>query len=162
MDEKTMLGLLDKVSNSVKDYWEEDKEGKICIEDSKTLLYADKITELMNKAVFDDEMGEHTKKDIASAIGLSAPTFSKIINNHAGIKPTNLEKVLKPILRCLSTEVDLTNDEMKKRVGELLSDGELAETIKANYFSFMLRIDCAVHSPTAPSNQRNGTLLSRV
>lgn len=61
------------------------------------------------------------KQEIASRIGLSAPTFSKILNaNEDKQRRETWEKVLKPILVCLYNEGNLANDEMKKRVDKLL------------------------------------------
>ena len=122
MGKTTMLELLEEVSNAVHDYWKEDKYGSFWLKSKdEKHLYACKITELMEKAVFGDEMDEHLKKDIASDINLSAPTFSKIINHSTdNIKLETLEKVLNPILRCLSKEGNFTDDETKRRVDELL------------------------------------------
>ena len=40
-------------------------------------------------------------------------------------------------------------------------DGKLAETIKADYFSTLPRIDCAVFYEKAHSNRRYGTFPSK-
>lgn len=120
MDKTTMLELLEKVSNEVKDCWKKDEDESFSIkDDTKKTLYADKIVELMEKAVFDD-MEKHTEKEIASNIGISASTFSQFKTVSRKIEPENLKKVLNHILGRLSTEGNWADDKTKKRVGELL------------------------------------------
>lgn len=121
MGETTMLELLEKVANTVKDYWVEGEKGQIHMEDSKKPIYADKIKELMDKAVFgDEEMKWHTGKDIALKIDVSESTFSRFKNGARNIKPDTLKEVLNYILKRLNIEENLADDEMKERVCELL------------------------------------------
>lgn len=120
MDKTTMLELLENVSNEVKDCWKKEEDGSFSIkDDTKKTFYADKIVELMEKAVFDD-MEKHTEKEIASNIGISASTFSQFKTVSRKIEPENLKKVLNHILGRLSTEGNWVDDKTKERVGELL------------------------------------------
>lgn len=122
MGKTTMLEFLEEVSDKVEVCWEKDNNGFCLVESSSKhrKLYSGKIRELMDKAAFDDEMIEHTGKDIASYIDVSNSMFSRLIHGDRKIKLKYFEKALKPILRCLSTEGNLADDEMKKYVGELL------------------------------------------
>lgn len=118
-DKTTMWELLEEVSDEVKDYWEEDKSGSFCMKGNKK-KYAENFKKLMGKAVFDDEMGEYTSKKIASATGISESTLSRLMNVDIKRYSKSLEKVLNPILSCLSREGNLADDEMIKRADELL------------------------------------------
>lgn len=124
MAEITMMELLKKVANTVKDYWEKERseeDNSFKLKDDKKILYGDKFVELMKKATFGDEMiSRHTDKDIALRIGISAPTFSKIKTMSTNLQPENLKKILDAILGCIYREEKRLDDEMKDRASELL------------------------------------------
>lgn len=120
MAKTTMLKLLEDKSNTVKDYWEKDENGLFDMKADKKNLYADIIVELMDKAIFGDEMKNHTQEEMASHIHMAASTFSKFINMSTNIGKENLKKIVDAILICLCTEGNLADDAMKGHVGELL------------------------------------------
>lgn len=141
MGKTTMLELLVEVSDAVKDYWKEGKNGSFNMEDDNKNPYADKVVELMCKAAFDDEMEEHTDKDIAAKIDLVPSTFSKFKTASTNLIRGNFEKVLNPILGRLSAEGNLADDKMKKRVGELLFCIFRREVVKKITAGFTIQSD---------------------
>lgn len=119
MNNMTMLELLEKTSNTVKNYWEK-KNDSFILKDSEKIPYGDMILELMAKAVFNNETEEHTQESIASRIGLTPPTFSKFKTGSTNINEENLKKIVNAILIRISKEENLADDKMKEQVGNLL------------------------------------------